>query len=112
MSGTPDEKSPLEIEVAHKLGQGCIKVSVEEMDRRFRALGYTLDRRLDCRSTARYMDGPRSGFSYPSISTGIKEMDTGRSAFNYEARRDTKFREMQNLRQQLFAVINGAILEP
>ena len=58
------------------------------------------------------MTGPRAGQTYPSLSTGIKEADTGRSAFHVDARRDTKFRTLQELRFEvgLYTVLKGAIL--
>lgn len=101
-------KTPLEVEVEHRLALHCEKVTVEEMERRYMALGYKLDRNLDCRCTAQYL---QSGRTYPSISTNLKEADTGTNAFNYNARRDRNFELMQEMRGQIFAVTTGAILE-
>ena len=86
-------------------------MTVAGMDHRFRELGYTLDRSEDCRCMAKYMTGPYAGYSHPCISCGVKEVDTGRSAFHFESRRDANFRSMQRLRQEVFAVTRGAILE-
>ncbi|MBB4092436.1 hypothetical protein DEA98_10025 [Brucella pseudogrignonensis] len=102
----------LQAEIIHRLAIGCERVSVAEMENRYRALGYALDRDLDCRCMSRIMTGPDAGRAYPCITTGVKEIDTRRSAFHFESRRDTNYRAMQRLRQDIFAVTKGAILEP
>ncbi len=104
-------KTAIEAEIAARLAMGCEQLSVAEMGARFQALGYKLDRSLDCRHVARIMSGKRAGESYPAISTGVREADSGLSAFNVDARRDDNFRAMQKLRQDIFAVTRGAILE-
>ena len=101
----------LQREIAAREAEGQKRLSVAAMDAEFRRLGYHLDRSLDCRGTAQYVSGPRAGESYPCVTTGLKEFDTGLSAFNVSARRDARFREVQALRQNVFAVSRGAILE-
>jgi len=105
--------SALANELAARAADGWHPVSLSDIKRRLRDIGYALDRTLDCRSTARIMTGPRAGKTYPTLSTGIKEADTGRSAFHVEARRDANFRTLQELRFEvgLYAVVNGAILD-
>ncbi|MFH8654616.1 hypothetical protein ACH37Y_18080 [Sphingomonas paucimobilis] len=100
-------------ELAARAADGWHPVTLSEIKRQLRDLGYALDRTLDCRSTAQIMTGPRAGKTYPTLSTGIKEADTGRSAFHFEARRDANFRTLQKLRFEvgLYAVLNGAILD-
>lgn len=100
-------------ELAARAAEGKYPVTLGEIQRQLRDLGYVLDRRFDCRYTAKIMTGPRAGRTCPSISTGIKEADTGRSAFHFEARRDANFRALQKLRSELalFAVLKGAILD-
>ena len=100
-------------ELAARAADGWHPVTLNEIKRQLRGLGYALDRSLDCRSTAQIMTGPRAGKTYPTLSTGIKEADTGRSAFHFEARRDANFRTLQKLRFEvgLYAVLNGAILD-
>lgn len=105
-------QTPLEIEIESRKQNGCEQVTVAEMDRRYRALGYRLDRELDCRSMAKIMTGTGAGRTYPCITTSVKEIDTGRSAFNSESRRDENYRAMQHMRQWVFAATQGAILEP
>lgn len=101
----------LETEIHYRESIGCERLSVAAMGRRFLALGYTLDRSLDCRSLSRYVTGSDAGRSYPCCTTGVMESDTRRSAFHFEARRDDRFRAMQQLRKDVFAVSRGAILE-
>ncbi len=62
---------------------------------------------------ATWMTGPRAGISYPSVTTGIREADTGMSAFHVDARRDANFAKLQQMRLsgEYFAVSRGAILE-
>lgn len=97
-----------ETEIANRIADGYESLSVAQFASRFQALGYTLDRDLDCRSIARYI---HSGRTYPCCTTGLKETDTGMSAFHFQARRDSSFRAMMELRNQIFAVSRGAILE-
>lgn len=94
----------LNAELAYRASKGAHPVSIKEMKARFAALGYRLNRRDDCRSLARYMNGERAGESYPCCSTGLVEADTGLSAFNRDARRDENFEAMQTLRGELFAI--------
>lgn len=90
---------------------GISIVSVQELARRIEALGYRLDRRMDCRASATYLTGPLAGVSYPCCTTGIVEADTGRSFAHFESRRDANFRALQVLRGTVAAVSRGAILE-
>lgn len=102
----------LEAELSARALDGQFPVTIREMGARFAALGYRLDRSLDCRSLSQWMTGPRAGTSHPVCSTGLKEADTGLSAFNVNARRDDNFRAMQELRSEVFAVTrDGYILE-
>lgn len=98
----------LQVEIDHRLSLGCERLSVAGLARRFSELGYTLDRQSDCRCTARYLDDSRT---YPCCTTGVKESDTGLSAWNIHARRDANYKAMQELRQQVFAVSRGHLLE-
>ena len=104
---TIQELSALEVEIAHLEACGYERLSVKQYAARFAELGYTLDRSMDCRSSARYLE---SGRSYPCCSTGLKETDTGISAWHYkDARRDDNFKAMQALRSKIFAVSRNAI---
>ena len=105
--------SALADELAARAAERSHPVTLITIKQQLRDLGYTLDRSLDCRGTARVMTGPRAGKSYPSLSTGIKEADTGLSAFNVGARRDANFAALQTLRFEigLYAVLSGAILD-
>lgn len=104
-------KRLLDAELSYRKEQGQAPVSVAEFTARFAALGYQLDRSMDCRALARYMTGERAGTAYPCCSTGVIEADTKLSAFNCDARRDERFRAMQELRGSIYAVSRGYILE-
>lgn len=83
--------------------------TLEEIARELRSIGYKLDRGMDCKGLARHMTGERAGSSYPSLTTGVNEIDTGRSAFHFESRRDANFEKLQKMRQYVFAVVRGRI---
>lgn len=101
----------LERELQWRAARGEFPLSVAEFGARFAALGYRIDRSDDCRGNARHMTGERAGESYPCCTTGIVEADTGLRAFNRNARRDDRFRAMQELRGEIFAVTrSGHIL--
>lgn len=98
-------------ELQYRAQQGLHPVSIEQFNEAFSELGYRIDRSLECRSVAHHLSGERKGSGYPSITTRVKEADTGLSAFHVDARRDVNFEMMQQIRQQVFAVTDGAILE-
>ena len=102
------EDDTLDGEIARRAALGSRCLSVAAFTAEFARLGYTLDRSMDCRSIARYL---ASGHTYPAISTYPREADSGLSARNVGARRDDKYRAMRALRQEIFAVSRGAILE-
>jgi hypothetical protein len=104
----------LEDELEHRARAGEHPLSVREITKALLAIGYKLDRSLDCRSMARWMSGDRAGKSYPCITTGIREADTGLSAFHFAARRDRNFAKLQKMRASgnFFAISKAAILEP
>jgi hypothetical protein len=104
----------LEEELAFRATRGERPITVQHLNELLRRLGYRLDRDMDCRCMSRWMTGPRAGESYPCITTSIKEIDTGVSAFHFEkARRDKNFRALQDMRGsgRYFAVTRGFILE-
>lgn len=103
--------SPLDQEIARRAALGNRPMTVAAMGAAFARLGYALDRDLDCYCTTRIMAGASEGATYPTITTGVKECDTGLSAFNVNARRDANFSAMQTLRGEAFAVTRGRILE-
>lgn len=107
----PDQMTDLDREIARRDGEGSERLTVAAMGARFLALGYRLDRSLDCACVSRIMTGPNAGETYPTVTTGVKEADTGRSAFNRDARRDARFNAMQALRGTVYAVTRGRILE-
>ena len=103
----------LENELAWRASKGLYPVTIQTINERLKALGYRLDRSMDCRSLSRYMTGERAGKSYPCVSTYQVEIDTGLSAYNVDSRRDDNHKALQALRMsgECFAVSCGAILE-
>lgn len=104
----------LQDELKHRAHEGDHPLPIKAIADALGAIGYVLDRSMDCRSMATWMTGPRAGTSYPCVTTGITEADTGLSAFNVDARRDANFARLQDMRSsgRYFAVSRGAILEP
>jgi hypothetical protein len=101
----------LEREIAARFADGFRKLTLEGLVAEYGALGYSFDRTMDCRSIARWVTGPRAGETYPYLTLSPKETDTGRSAFNIEARRDANFRRLMELRSEIFAVSQERIVE-
>ena len=50
-----------------------------------------------------------TGESHPNVNFGVKQIDTGMSAYHYQARRDENFKKLQALRMNTFCVVHGAI---
>lgn len=102
----------LKAEIEYRESIGCERVTVAEFKARLAALGYRMDRALDCLGNARYLTGERAGCTYPALTVYVRESDTGLSFANVDARRDSNFRKLQDeFRQNVFAVSRGAIME-
>jgi len=88
---------------------------VKDINKALKSLGYKLDRGEDCKCIARaYPFNDEEEYSYLCCTTGIKEIDSGMSAFHYQAKRDDNFKQLQAMRLsgEYFAVLkNGYILE-
>lgn len=100
-------------ELANRKKQGFEPLTLAQLDARLRSIGFTLDRSVDCHHTARWITGEYAGQSYPAISTGIKHIDSGLSFAHVDLPESAKLAELQAMRGtgELFAVVNGAILE-
>lgn len=99
------------VEATRRIVSGARQVSVAQFKAEFAALGYRFDASMACKSLARYMTGPRAGETYPSNSWYPIQADDGLSAFHVDARRDYNFKALQNLRNEIFAVHAGYIIE-
>jgi len=100
----------LHVELLARQRLGLRPVSLPELNLRLAAIGYALERALDCDATNRQF----SGEPYPAINPCIVEADTGISfAHATKARRDSNFDKLQKLRfgAALFAIVRGRILE-
>lgn len=100
----------LEYRRMHRWGT---EFTLSNLEAELKKLGYCLDRSMDCKATSTWRTGERAGKSFSCISTGIKEIDTGKSAFHFEARRDKNFDALQAMRYQgaFVAMRKGHILE-
>ena len=97
----------LAVEIAFELAGGAEQVTVAELDRRLANLGYKRYKITIASGTARNLS---TGNTYPSTTYGLKEIDTGMSAFHFTARRDEKFKALQKLRSKIFAVRAGRMI--
>ena len=101
----------LEKEIAYRLSQGYRQVSFEQFKAEYAAIGYTFDRKDDVRSIAIYRTGERAGQSYPYLGLYPVQADDRLSAWNVDARRDANYTAFKVLRNSLFAVAQGRIVE-
>lgn len=96
------------IEYAAKMdAQGSKRLTIAGIARQLKAIGYRLNRSMDCRSICQRSTGE----TYPTITTGIVEADTGLSFANVNARRDANFRALQDMRynETFYAIHKDAI---
>jgi len=100
-------------ELARRAAWGLKPLTLQGLAARLASIGYKLDRSGDCPQVVRYVAGPHAGESYPAIISSIREVDTGLSFANVNARRDGNFRTLQEWRStgELFAVVRGHIFE-
>ena len=101
----------LENEVAYRLAQGYRQVSFEQFKAEYAAIGYTFDRSCDTQGMARYVSGERAGNSYPCLTLYPIQADDKVSAWNVNARRDANYEAFRVLRNSIFAVSRGRIVE-
>lgn len=101
----------IENERAARLADGMREVSLRELLGLYEALGYRFDRSCAARGIARYMAGKRAGGSYPCRTLYPVQSDNGLSAYHVAARRDTRYDAFRVLRNTVFAVSRGRIVE-
>lgn len=102
---------PLHDELARRYERGHSPVSMEELAARYAQLGYRFDRSLDCRAPAIHLTGPWAGTSYPCLALYPVQSDNGLSAWHIDARRDENFHALQQLRNTLFSVSAGHLVD-
>lgn len=90
-------------EVAHRLQNGHIQVTLSQFEEKLSAIGYRLNRRLDCKGVSLYMTGERAGESYPACNMYPVQADDGLSWCHVDARRDRNFDELKRIRDTHFA---------
>jgi hypothetical protein len=96
-------------EVKSLKAHGLTQIRLGEFERRLRAIGYRFNRDMDCRSTSRYMTGPRAGCSTPSLSLSVVQIDNSMGCFHVDARRDTNYQALMVLRDSVFCVSRGDV---
>lgn len=88
-----------------------IEMTMANLNQHLKDLGYRLERSSDCHSVSRYMTGPRAGKSYPCVSMRLVQADDGMGFSHYQARRDSKFKALQEMRGRIYVVGRNAIYE-
>lgn len=91
-------------EAAYRRKIGCVQITLSQFEAKLRAIGYRLNRSLDCKGVARYMTGERAGQTYPSCNMYPVQVDDSRSWCHVDARRDVNFEELKRIRDTYFAV--------
>lgn len=102
-----EQITPLEREIAAMLKAGGRQVSMVAMRAELLELGYELEMDMRASGVARNLT---TGNSYPSVTYGVREIDTRMSAFHFQARRDPNFKALQAWRFWTFAVVRGAMV--
>jgi hypothetical protein len=100
-----------EAEALSRQKHGMRQLSLSNLIAEYAACGYHFDPSMACNCQARYMSGPRAGESYPARTLYPVQSDDGKSAFHFEARRDSNYACLQALRNSVFAVSRGRIVE-
>lgn len=98
--------SDLAREVADSLKSGMRQMSMAEYRAALAQLGYEIDPDSRCACIAKNMT---TGNTYPNVNWTPREIDTKRSAFHFESRRDANFKSLQELRFWTFVVQRGAM---
>jgi len=98
-------------EATRRAAFGARQLTVNQFKAEFAALGYRFDATMACKSIARYMTGPHAGETYPANAWCPVQSDNGVSAWNVDARRDDNFKALQKLRNEVFAVHAGHVIE-
>jgi hypothetical protein len=94
----------LQKEIDSSRAAGMEWISIPELDARLETLGYRRDPDSRCVCVTKNLT---TGNTYPCVTWDVQEIDTGMSAFHVNARRDERFRKLQELRFNTFAVLGG-----
>jgi hypothetical protein len=97
----------LELEVTESLRSGGKQLTMAALKAEVESLGYRINRDMRAVGVAKNMT---TGNTYQSVTFGLDEADTGRSAFHFESRRDGNFKALQELRRRSFVVSRGAMV--
>lgn len=87
------------------------QVSMADLQARLAAIGYMLDRSNDCRSVGRIVSGKFAGQSYQCCTAYVRQADDGMSFAHYNARRDSNYRKLQEMRKNIFSVSGKFVYE-
>ena len=96
----------LKREVEGYIQAGCERITLGEFDRRLQALGYKRDLSSRCSAMSLNLT---TGNSFPAVTFNPMEIDTKRSAYHFESRRDDNFKALQEMRLSTVVVHRGAI---
>jgi len=97
----------LQREIQTSLVAGMRQVTMAQLDAELQALGYSRMPNSRCACIA---TNGRTANTYPCVTYGLRENGTGLSAFHVDARRDARFRALQQLRFVTFAVVRGSYI--
>ena len=88
----------------YDINPGMRRCTMSEIRTTLRTLGYRLE--SPCYSMGR----DSHGRTFPAVTFMIKEIDTGKSAFHYESRRDENFKELQAFRSAASCIHRGRLV--
>lgn len=97
-------------EIERSIKAGMSQVSIKKMSEMLKDIGYRFDRSLDTCSIAQIMSGTGAGDTYPTRVLYPVQDDDGISAFHYQARRDSNYQKLKEIRNNVFAVSNNYIV--
>lgn len=99
-------------ELEYRKQKGRNPLTVLELDIKLKRLGYRRRADSGVRQLVEYISGERVGAKYPAIIYGLDDLETGKSAFHVDGRRDQRFQELQELRRDgVYAVRDNHIVE-
>ena len=98
-------------EIEYRTAQGQRQLTIAQYLYEYATIGYTFDRSCDTQGIARYMSGGRAGNSYPCLTLYPIQSDDKVSAWNVNARRDANYEAFRMLRNSIFTVSMGRIVE-
>lgn len=109
MGNKLNQNPDLAKEIAYRIAEGEHQITMSQFKSKLKEIGYRFDRSMDCVCVGKWLTGPRAGETHPQLTLYPVQIDDGLSFAHVDARRDSNFKKLNEIRRNTFAVTRGCI---